>query len=122
MSDFPKIAIIGGGPGGLTLARLLHVRGIAATVFESDAGQDARLQGGSLDLHTEKGIAALEAAGLMAAFDRVARPEDQGVRLYDRDSVCIFDDGDETHEGRPEIDRGQLRALLLACLPTEHIR
>lgn len=117
MRDIPKIAIIGGGPGGLTLARLLHIQGIAATVFEGDAGPDARVQGGSLDLHTESGLAALDAAGLMDAFNRVARPEDQGVRLYDRDGACVFDDGDEGHEGRPEIDRGQLRDLLLASLP-----
>ncbi len=121
MIHFPDIAIIGGGPGGLTLARLLHVQGIAATVFESDAGPDARIQGGSLDLHTVSGLAALDAAGLLPAFARVARPEDQGVRLYDKAGVCVFDDGDEAHEGRPEIDRGQLRDLLLASLPAEAI-
>ncbi len=122
MTDFPKIAIIGGGPGGLTLARLLHVQGIAATVFESDAGPAARIQGGSLDLHTESGLAALEAAGLTAAFDHLARPEDQGVRLYDRDGICLLDDSDEAHEGRPEIDRGQLRELLLVSLPPACVR
>ncbi len=121
MSDFPKIAIIGGGPGGLTLARLLHVQGRAATVFESDTGPNARIQGGSLDLHTGSGLAALDAAGLMKEFEAVARPEDQGVRLYDRNAVCVFDDGDETHDGRPEIDRGQLRDLLLASIPAENI-
>ena len=121
MRDFPKIAIIGGGPGGLTLARPLHVQSIAANVFESDAGPNTRVQGGSLDLHTDSGLAALEAAGLIDVFNRVARPEDQGVRLYDRDGVCVFDDGDEVHEGRPEIDRGQLRELLLASVPAEDI-
>jgi len=122
MSDFPRIAVIGGGPGGLTLARLLHVQGIDATVFESDAGPEARIQGGSLDLHTDSGLAALEVAGLMTAFARVARPEDQGVRLYDRSGVRVFDDGEDAHEGRPEIDRGQLRALLLGALPLECIQ
>ncbi len=114
---YPRIAIIGGGPGGLTLARILHVKGIAATVFEADDAPDTRGQGGSLDLHTESGLAALEAAGLMDAFNAVARPEDQSVKLYDPNGVCHFDDGDQPHDGRPEIDRAHLRALLLRSLP-----
>ena len=122
MQVSPRIAIIGGGPGGLTMARILHVNGVEATVFESDSAPDARGQGGSLDLHTESGLMALAAAGLMPEFDKVARPEDQGVRLYDKDGTCVFDDGDEVHDGRPEIDRGQLRALLLRSLPDRTVR
>ena len=121
-AQHPRIAIIGGGPGGLTLARLLHVKGVAATVFEADAAPDVRGQGGSLDLHTESGLAALEAAALMEAFNAVARPEDQAVRLYDKHGHCVFDDGDQPHDGRPEIDRAQLRALLLRALPQDTVR
>lgn len=122
MQASPRIAIIGGGPGGLTLARILHVKGLLATVFEAESGPDVRRQGGSLDLHTESGLMALEAAGLMEDFNRVARVEDQGVRLYDKAGRCVFDDNGKPHDGRPEIDRAFLRALLLRSLPEGTVR
>ena len=49
----PHVAVIGAGPGGLTLISLLEQRKIPVklSVFEADAFVDARLdQGGSLDL------------------------------------------------------------------------
>jgi len=48
-----KIAIIGGGPGGLTLARLLQLKGLNVRVYERDINNEARIQGGTLDLHDE---------------------------------------------------------------------
>ena len=60
----PMIAIVGGGLGGLVLARVLQVHGIAATVYEADPSPDARNQGGTLDLHEEGGQYALRAAGV----------------------------------------------------------
>ncbi|MFI7064616.1 FAD-dependent oxidoreductase [Kribbella sp. NPDC050124] len=118
------IAIIGGGPGGLTLARVLHVHGIDAAVFERDAGPEARPQGGMLDLHTDTGQAALRTAGLERQFLAVARREGQDMRLLDHTGTLLLqeDTPDDAPLARPEIDRADLRDLLLASLPVGTVR
>ncbi len=122
MSNHPRIAIVGGGPGGLALACILHIRGIASTVFERDAHALDRPQGGTLDLHEESGLLALDRAGLSEAFLKVARYEDQGDRLLDQNGHVHFE-YEETGDGeRPEIDRSALRDLLLNALPPGCVR
>ena len=69
-----KIAIVGGGPGGLTLARLLQMKDADVTVYERTINQNARDQGATLDLHEESGLMALREAGLMEAFKANYRP------------------------------------------------
>jgi 2-polyprenyl-6-methoxyphenol hydroxylase-like FAD-dependent oxidoreductase len=75
-----KIAIIGAGPAGCTLARLLQVAEIPVevTIFESDATPNVRSQGGTLDLHTDTGLAAMKKADLYNEFLKHARFDGQG--------------------------------------------
>jgi 2-polyprenyl-6-methoxyphenol hydroxylase-like FAD-dependent oxidoreductase len=115
----PRIAIVGGGPGGLTLARILQTRGIAATVFEQEHSPDERPQGGSLDLHPKAGQYAVSLAGLTEQFRALARYEDQGTRLLDKTGAVLFEEGDDD---RPEIDRTELRAMMLNALDPEVVQ
>ncbi|MCG0290216.1 NAD(P)/FAD-dependent oxidoreductase [Streptomyces sp. PSAA01] len=128
MSGTPRIAIVGGGLGGLTLARVLHVHGIASTVYELDASATARDQGGSLDMDPESGQRALLHAGLLEEFLPLSRPEDGELRLLGKDAAVGLripapepGEGDEG-EARPEIDRRALRDLLLGALPEGTVR
>ncbi|MFI5846089.1 FAD-dependent oxidoreductase [Catenuloplanes sp. NPDC051500] len=115
-----RIAIAGGGLGGLTLARILHLHGIDAVVYEREAGRTARSQGGMLDLHPESGQQALADAGLDARFRSEARPEGEEHRILDPAGRTLVhhlpDPG--SFSGRPEIDRTVLRAMLLDSLPS----
>jgi 2-polyprenyl-6-methoxyphenol hydroxylase-like FAD-dependent oxidoreductase len=117
MNNNLQIAIVGAGPGGLTLARILHLHGIPATVFEREAFCTARSQGGSLDMHADTGQFAIQSAGLSTEFQRIARYEDQEGRIYDKHGKLRFLDVDTSAKDRPEVDRGHLRQMLLDSLP-----
>ncbi|MFF3941764.1 FAD-dependent oxidoreductase [Streptomyces phaeofaciens] len=116
------IAIIGAGLGGLTLARVLHTHGIRATVFDLEAGPQVRTQGGMLDIHEDSGQAALRAAGLYEPFRALVHPGGEAMRLLDRDAVVALEQRDDGDGDRPEVDRGQLRDLLLGALPDGTVR
>ncbi|OXM46400.1 FAD-dependent oxidoreductase [Amycolatopsis alba] len=117
------ISIIGAGPGGLTCARILQKHGIPVTVYDRDPHPLARNQGGNLDLHANDGQFALREAGLLDEFYALARPEGQEMRKLDANGRLL-----EHHvpaEGelfKPEIDRGQLRGLLLDSLEPGTVR
>src|SRR5450830_1758476 len=116
------IAIIGAGLGGLMLARVLHVHGIAATVYEADASPQARRQGGLLDIHEESGQQALRAAGLHDAFRALIHAGGEASRVLDQHGTVLLDEGDDGTGGRPEVARGELRRILLDALPDGCVR
>ncbi|MGF7231718.1 FAD-dependent oxidoreductase [Arachidicoccus sp.] len=117
------IAIVGGGPGGLTLARLLQLKGANVKVYERDFNQDARLIGSPLDLHDESGLAALRQANLLEAFKKNYRPGADKLIISNEAADILFSDHETKPEEdfgnehfRPEIDRGPFRNMLLESL------
>jgi len=123
-----QIAIIGGGPGGLTLARLLQLKGSNVKVYERDLDKSARVQGSLLDMHEESGWAALRKANLIEEFKKNVRQGADKKVIVNEHAEIIFSDH-ETKSGedlgnepaRPEIDRGALRKVFLESLQPETV-
>ncbi|GAA4339100.1 NAD(P)/FAD-dependent oxidoreductase [Mucilaginibacter gynuensis] len=116
-----KIVIIGAGPVGLTVARLLQQNGVNVTVYERDENPQTRIWGGTLDLHQDSGQKALEKAGLLKNYYATALP--MGIIIADEHAE-ILSTRNITPENRydnPEINRNDLRKILLGSLADDTV-
>ncbi|WP_433830074.1 FAD-dependent oxidoreductase [Flavobacterium anhuiense] len=134
-----QVAIIGGGMGGLILARLLQLQNIKVKVYERDLNSKVRVQGSPLDLHEDSGLIAMEKANLLNEFYKNIRPNASKARIVNQNFELKFDEHtiqktaskkiananqdslQDISKPRPEIDRSELRAILLNSLLAETI-
>ncbi|KAL4883879.1 hypothetical protein BJY04DRAFT_18475 [Aspergillus karnatakaensis] len=119
----PRIAIVGGGPAGLTLGVLLHKRNIPFRIFElrqEPTDEDLAKPSGSLDLHEESGLAALKECGLYDKFLQHTGECSEAQKVSDKDGNILYQDEGELSE-RPEISRHALTKLLTSHLPPDSI-
>lgn len=100
-----SIAIVGAGLGGLTLARVLYVHGIPATVYEADPSAES-----------------LAEAGLTDEFRAIIPEGAEASRVLDQHGKVLFDAPDDGMARRPEVLRGDLRRILLDSLPDQTVQ
>jgi len=116
-----KVAIIGAGPVGLTMARLLQQKGVDVTVYERDKDEQTRIWGGTLDLHKSSGQEAMKKAGLLESYYAMAIPmgiifaDEQGNVLSTKKTSI------ENQYDNPEINRNDLRTMLLGSLTSRTV-
>ena len=116
-----KVAIIGAGPVGLTMAKLLQQNGINVTVYERDKDALTRISGGPLDLHKGSGQDAMQKAGLLERYYEMAIP--MGRTIADENGSILFSKKptfEERYEN-PEINRNDLRKILLESLKSDTV-
>ncbi|PKF73671.1 FAD-dependent oxidoreductase [Chryseobacterium sp. PMSZPI] len=123
-----SIAIVGGGPAGLTLARLLQLKNAHVKVYERDINRYARIQGSPLDMHEDSGLAALRKADLLEEFKKTFRPGADKILILNKHAQILYSDHEAKPEEnfghehfRPEIDRGPLRNMLLESLQPDTV-
>jgi 2-polyprenyl-6-methoxyphenol hydroxylase-like FAD-dependent oxidoreductase len=126
-SNTPRIAILGAGPAGLTLASLLTHHSIPYTLFDlhppptNTSPSSPLVPSGSLDLHTESGLLALENCGLLDKFQALNRAGSEECILTDKSGEVKY-----SHDGRggqrPEIARNDLIHLLISSIPEQSVK
>jgi 2-polyprenyl-6-methoxyphenol hydroxylase-like FAD-dependent oxidoreductase len=126
-----RIAILGAGPAGLTLASLLSKNSIPYTLFDLRPSPSTTtstphptsplVPSGSLDLHAESGLLALQHCGLYAKFQSLKSECSEETILADKKGEVRWRDDGMDGE-RPEIARNALTDLLLSSIPEERIK
>jgi 2-polyprenyl-6-methoxyphenol hydroxylase-like FAD-dependent oxidoreductase len=119
----PRIAIIGGGPCGLTAGLLLHRSGIPFSLFElrqKPTDEELAKPSGMLDLHDTSGILALKECGVFDEFLELTGECSEANKVLDKNGNILYKDEGE-NSSRPEISRHLLTRLLISHIPAKQI-
>lgn len=111
-----EVALIGAGPVGLTMAKLLQQAGVDISVYERDKDPEARIWGGTLDLHKSSGQLAIKKAGLLQTYHDLALPMGINFANEKGDILSTRNPTPENRFDNPEINRNALRKMLLDSL------
>ncbi|UTX49945.1 NAD(P)/FAD-dependent oxidoreductase [Chryseobacterium sp. MA9] len=116
-----KVAVIGAGPVGLTMAVLLQQKDVEVNVYERDVNAQTRVWGGTLDLHKESGQKSMKKAGLLNKYYEMALP--MGIKIADEHCNILFtkEITPENQYDNPEINRNHLREMLLGSLADDTV-
>ncbi len=116
--NYPKLAIIGGGIGGVALAVACLHRGIPFTLYERDTSFDARSQGYGLTL--QQASRAIDGLGLFSIADGVVSTRHlvhtQEGQIVGEWGVRKLGKIDSAKRGNVHIARQSLRSALLEQL------
>ncbi|MQA98406.1 MAG: NAD(P)-binding protein [Streptosporangiales bacterium] len=122
----PRVAIVGGGIGGLAAALCLRTAGIDATVYEQADGIVAAGAGTTV---TPNAVRLLRRMGLAEEFERRAVRLEQGweMRRWETGEVLFVQEmGERCREmyGEPcyTAHRGDLLGVLAGAVPSETLR
>ncbi|MEJ2864394.1 FAD-dependent oxidoreductase [Actinomycetospora flava] len=125
MTDGPRVAVIGGGIGGLCLAQGLHAAGVPVTVHERDRDPADRWEGYRIHIDPA-GARSLRAClpdHLWDAFLATSAPggpfgfvTEQLEELVEIEEAIAYPAAADPAENHYAVDRRTLRRLLLAGL------
>ncbi|TDE10001.1 FAD-dependent monooxygenase [Dyadobacter psychrotolerans] len=116
-----QVAVIGAGPVGLTMAKILQQNGIDVTVYERDKDAFTRISGGPLDLHKGSGQKAMHKAGLLERYYEMGIPMGRTVADENGKVLLARKPTFEERHDNPEINRNDLRKILVESLKSSTI-